>query len=183
MTSPRLAFYLSVLLACFYFIAPAHGAELEPPLMMKKPMLAGADIYDVNACNIDGLALSGVDVVSYHTPTGPLVGNPEFTKNYNELTYRFISQAHADQFAAAPQKYLPSYLGWCATSLAVGALTCPNPLNYKLENGQLLLFETTGFTNGQDLWNADPQDYRRRADRNRDKFISSKTPSDGTPGR
>ena len=78
-----------------------------------------------------------------------------------------------NMFVAAPENFLPSYLGWCATSLAAGALTCPNPLNYKLEDGKLLLFETTGFTNGQDLWNADPLDYRRRADKNRDGFLAS----------
>lgn len=182
MTLLRLPFFLTALLICG--ISPAlAAAEPDPPLMMKKPMTAGNDIFDVHACNTDGIALSGVDVVSYHKPTGPLIGNTNFTQEHQGLTYHFVSQEHAELFVAAPQRYLPSYLGWCATSIAIGALTCPNPLNYKLENGQLLLFETTGFTNGQDLWNADPLDYRRRADRNRDKFVSPNSTTVGAPGR
>jgi hypothetical protein len=55
--------------------------------------------------------------------------------------------------------------------LALGGLTCPNPLNYKLENGVLLLFETTGFTNGKLVWNSDPSDFRSRADANLIKFL------------
>jgi len=134
---------------------------------------ANTDITKTHTCNPNGIALAGIDVVSYHKPTGPLMGNKEFSALHDGLTYRFVSEAHLNLFVAAPQNFLPSYLGWCATSLAAGALTCPNPLNYKLENGTLLLFETTGFTNGQDLWNADPLEYRRRADRNRDGFLSS----------
>ena len=145
-------------------------------MMRKKAMMdasANTDISDGHACNPNGIALAGIDVVSYHNPTGPLMGNSDYTALHDGLTYRFISEAHLNMFVAAPKDYLPSYLGWCATSLAAGALTCPNPLNYKLEDGKLLLFETTGFTNGQDLWNADPLDYRRRADKNRDGFLSS----------
>ena len=140
-------------------------------MMAKKPMMAGSDIRNHLACNTSGIALAGVDVVSYHKPTGPLIGSADYTATHGGLTYRFLSEAHAAEFTADPEKYLPKYLGWCATSLAVGALTCPNPLNYKIENGELLLFETTGFTNGQNLWNADPLDYRRRADLNQDTFL------------
>ena len=142
-------------------------------MMTQKPMMAGADIRNHRACNASGIALAGIDVLSYHKPTGPLIGNAEFAVTHNGLTYHFLSAAHAAEFAADKDKYLPRYLGWCATSLAVGALTCPNPLNYKLENGALLLFETTGFTNGQTLWNADPLDYRRRANLNRDAFLNT----------
>ena len=136
-----------------------------------KPMMAGSNIHNSHACNASGIALAGIDVVSYHNPSGPLMGNAEFAVTHNDLTYQFLSTANAQEFSSAPERYLPKYLGWCATSLAVGALTCPNPLNYKLENGELLLFETTGFTNGQNLWNADPLDYRLRADKNQDAFL------------
>lgn len=141
-------------------------------MMAIEPMAANADIRNHRACNTSGIALSGIDVVSYHKPTGPLMGNSEFTVTHEGLSYYFLSAAHAAEFSADKDRYLPKYLGWCATSLAVGALTCPNPLNYKLENGELLLFETTGFTNGQSLWNADPLGYRQRADQNREILLN-----------
>lgn len=138
-----------------------------------KPMMSGSNIRNHRACNPDGIALAGIDVVSYHKATGPLFGSAEFSVEHGGLSYHFLSAAHASEFTADPERFLPKYLGWCATSLAVGALTCPNPLNYKVENGELLLFETTGFTNGQSLWNADPLDYRRRANLNRDAFLQT----------
>ena len=158
-------------------LADEAAVMMKKTEMMKKRAMmkesANVDISNGHACNPNGIALAGIDVVSYHKPTGPLMGNSDYTALHEGLTYRFISEAHLNMFVAAPENFLPSYLGWCATSLAAGALTCPNPLNYKLEDGKLLLFETTGFTNGQDLWNADPLDYRRRADKNRDGFLAS----------
>lgn len=151
----------------------AYAADTEETMVKAphKPMMAGSNIHNSQACNANGIALAGIDVVSYHKPSGPLMGNADYAVSHDNLTYHFLSAVHAKEFSADPDRYLPRYLGWCATSLAVGALTCPNPLNYKLENGGLLLFETTGFTNGQNLWNADPLDYRRRADKNRDAFL------------
>ena len=165
---------------------PAYGAgeqstetiaEAKARMMAKKQMamtkraMPDASIHSIDACSPNGVALAGIDVVSYHKPTGPLIGSAEHTVTHNGLSYRFLSAAHAAEFQADPDRYLPQYFGWCATSLAIGTLTCPNPLNYKIENGVLLLFETTGFTNGQHVWNTDPLDYRRRANTNRDTFL------------
>jgi len=158
-------------LGCGLPASAAATADADADTAPHKPMMAGSDILNSRVCNSSGIALAGIDVVSYHKPSGPLIGNAEYKVTHNDLSYHFMSAAHAAEFSADPERYLPKYLGWCATSLAVGALTCPNPLNYKLENGELLLFETTGFTNGQNLWNADPLDYRRRANKNRDAFL------------
>ena len=51
-------------------------------------------------------------------------------------------------------------------TLALGRLTCPDFNNFKIENDRLLLFELTGFTNGQALWNTAPDRYRGLADGN-----------------
>ena len=68
-------------------------------------------------------------------------------------------------------QYLPSYGGWCAISLALGGLTCPDYNIFKIENGELLLFEVAAFTNGLALWNTDPPGYRKKADTNYDRFM------------
>ena len=51
-------------------------------------------------------------------------------------------------------------------SLALGGYTCPNYTNFKLQKGQLYLFEKTMFTNGRVLWDANPSGNRERADQN-----------------
>ena len=53
----------------------------------------------------------------------------------------------------------------------MGRLACPDYTNFKIENGDLLLFELAGFTNGRTLWNSDPSGFRERADANALKLI------------
>ncbi len=120
-------------------------------------------IHNLRICAPDGVALDGYDVVSYRQGLAPLHGSDEFTTIYNELTYRFVNAANRDIFIADPKRYLPTYLGWCSTNLAMGRLACPDYTNFKIENGYLLLSEHVGFTNGRDVWNSDPAHHKRLA--------------------
>jgi YHS domain-containing protein len=118
----------------------------------------------IAACNADGIALGGYDVVSYFSPSGPTPGKPEFRAEHDGSIYLFLSAANSDAFRESPETYLPAYGGWCATSVAHGARVCPDFLNFKIQQGRLLLFETTAFTNGRAVWETDPEGYRIRAD-------------------
>ena len=115
--------------------------------------------------------MGGYDLVSYHQPDGPVPGSGTLTYQLNGLTYRFSNQDNLVTFRESPQKYLPVYQGWCAATLAMGRLVCPDYTNFKLENGALLLFELAGFTNGRALWNSDPAGFRKRADANFERLV------------
>ena len=78
------------------------------------------------------------------------------------------NQPNLDTFRADPERYLPDYAGFCAITLALGRITCPEYSNFKIEDDRLLLFEITGFTNGRTLWNTNPEDFRSKADANFD---------------
>jgi hypothetical protein len=117
-------------------------------------------------CAPDGVAVGGFDLVSYHEVDGPRAGLVEHSVTHAGLTYRFINAGNKDQFLQVPEKFLPVYQGWCAATLAMGRLACPDYTNFKLENGGLLLFELAGFTNGRTIWNSDPVGFRQRADKN-----------------
>lgn len=119
---------------------------------------------ELHPCAPDGVAVGGYDLVSYHQPDGPLLGDERFTVALNGLSYRFSSAEHLALFQADPERYLPRYQGWCATNLSFGRLACPEYTNFKLEDGDLLLFEHHGFTNGRSVWNSDPFQHRRSAD-------------------
>ncbi len=141
---------------------------------MGKP---GGDIvaslpHDPTECAPDGIAVGGYDLLSYRTEGGPRLGSAQFAADHGAFTYLFETAENRRRFEADPLSYLPAYGGWCATTLALGRLTCPDYTNFKLEDGELLLFELTGFTNGQTLWNADPGRYRGLADRNYDVVLS-----------
>ncbi len=86
--------------------------------------------------------------------------------------YRFVPPLDARFWPAVLQLYLPRYQGWCAATLSMGRLACPDYTNFKIEDGQLLLFELVGFTNGRSLWNSDPIGFRARADTNAIKLLN-----------
>jgi hypothetical protein len=109
-------------------------------------------------------AVGGYDLVSYHAADGPIRGSSAITAVYAERLYQFVDDTNRSRFLADPKKYLPRYQGWCATSLAMGRLVIPDFTNFKIEDGSLLLFEHTGFTNGRTLWDTDPSGFRARAD-------------------
>lgn len=125
-------------------------------------------VLDRSICAPDGVSLGGYDPVSYWQATGPLMGQANWTVEHDGATYRFHSETNQTQFSASPEQYLPRYRGWCAATLAMGNLACPDYTNYKIEDGELFLFEVIGFTNGRDVWNSDPLLHKQNAD---DHFI------------
>ena len=126
----------------------------------------GASTASAHSCAVDGIAVGGYDLVSYHQSEGPRRGSTDFAYEHGGLTYLFSNRDNLETFLADTQKYLPTYQGWCAATLAMGRLACPDYTNFKIENGKLLLFELAGFTNGRSLWNSDPLGFRERADNN-----------------
>lgn len=114
------------------------------------------DIHDIRACAAQGLALAGTDVVSYYKDSGPLPGTAQFVADHDGLRYRFASKNNRNRFLVDPEAFLPEYLGWCPTHLAQGSLNCPDPQNYKIVGGKLLLFASTQSENARDAWELDP---------------------------
>lgn len=163
MKSLRQSIFLLFALASGAAMAQAQSGE-----PMQKPVgtIAEGTHADPAVCAPDGVAVGGYDLITYRTEAGPQTGSPDFTAALDGLTYRFVSSENRDRFVADPDAYLPKYSGWCAITLALGSLTCPDFRNFKIEDGDLLLFETTGFTNGQVVWNTDPEEYRSQADAN-----------------
>ena len=126
---------------------------------------------DVPNCAPEGVAVGGYDLVSYHSDGGPVMGTAQFSANHGELKYHFASAANLATFQGDTERYLPVYSGFCAATLAMGSLVCPDYTNFKLEEGRLLLFELAGFTNGRTVWNSDPVGFRQRADANFARFF------------
>lgn len=111
-----------------------------------------------------GLALQGYDPVSYFVDDEPRKGDKSITSTHNGVTYRFASQDHKTKFEAAPEKYLPTYGGWCATAMADGEKVKVDPENYKIADGRLFLFYDSFFTNAKRAWDKDEAAMTRKAD-------------------
>ena len=124
------------------------------------------DEHSHEECLIDGVGLGGYDAVSYRTEGGPLLGEDAYSSDYSNAKYLFINAKNKALFEESPDYYLPQYSGLCAIALALGKVTCPDYENYQIENDQLLLFETTGFTNGRVIWNSNRDQFKIKADSN-----------------
>ena len=113
------------------------------------------------------LAVDGYDLVSYHTQNKAQKGKPEFTSSYAGVTYHFASSEHRALFAAAPEKYLPTYGGWCASAMGAKAEKVEiDPKNFKIKDGRLHLFYKDIFSDALKDWNKHEREWEPAADAN-----------------
>lgn len=103
-----------------------------------------ARAYDENspaAINIDakGIALRGVDPVSYFEGNAPVQGKPNFSATHDGATYYFASAANRDKFKAQPARYAPQFGGFCAMGVALGKKLDVDPNAYRVVDGKLYL--------------------------------------------
>ena len=160
---------LSLVLVLGIILSAETRSQTDEPMMVKgRAGIPLGSPFDRSMCVKEGVSTGGFDLVSYRQPDGPTPGIPEFSKEFNGSRYLFANQSNLDTFRADPEQYLPAYAGFCAITLALGRITCPEYSNFKIEDDRLLLFEITGFTNGKTLWDTNPEDFREKADTNFD---------------
>lgn len=113
------------------------------------------------------LALEGYDLVSYFRANKATKGKTELTSTYRAVTYQFSTEENRKLFAADPEKYLPTYGGWCASAMgAKGTKVEIDPTNYKVTNGRLFLFYKDFFSDALKDWNKHEKDWEPAADAN-----------------
>jgi peroxiredoxin Q/BCP len=114
----------------------------------------------------DKVAIGGYDPVAYFTPGKALKGRKEISASHRGVTYQFASEENKQRFAEAPEKYVPTYGGWCATAMAKGEKVEIDPANFKVTNGRLFLFFKAFYANALKDWNKDEPNLTARADAN-----------------
>jgi YHS domain-containing protein len=87
----------------------------------------------------DGAAIHGYDPVAYFTEEEAVPGKPEFTHQYMGTSWRFVSAANRDAFAADPAKYAPQYGGYCAYAVSQGYTAPIDPDAWSVRDGKLYL--------------------------------------------
>ncbi|MDN5203979.1 YHS domain-containing (seleno)protein [Fulvivirgaceae bacterium BMA10] len=118
------------------------------------------------------VAIKGWDVVSYFNQKEPSEGNSNFKHTYNGVTYWFKNQGNKDLFVANPEKYEPSYGGWCSYAMGnTGEKVEVDPETYKIINGKLNLFYNFYFNNTLKKWNKNETNLKKKADNNWDKIF------------
>ena len=110
-----------------------------------------------------GLALRGVDVVSYFVAGEPQKGSKDITVDHKGGTYRFTSQANKELFLSNPDKYLPAYGGYCSYGTAVNAKVDGDPYIWHIIDDRLYLNITRSVDR---VWRRDISGYIKQADVN-----------------
>ena len=106
-------------------------------LSVASPVFA-AEETDLNL-SWTGLALRGVDPVSYFVEGAPKEGRRDISVEYKGGTYRFMSAKNKALFEANPEAYLPAYGGFCAYGTAVNAKVDGDPYIWHIVDNQLYL--------------------------------------------
>jgi YHS domain-containing protein len=112
-------------------------------LFSAAPAAFAVDEYNVSkGTTVDGhgVAFRGNDVVALVTGLGVVPGQAGHTSVNDGVAYYFASEETLKQFAAAPEKYMPQFGGFCAFGVAVGKKLDGSPRFADIVDGKLYLF-------------------------------------------
>ena len=125
-----------------------------------------------NGANVpsSGVAIEGYCPVCYIAANKAAKGSPEFSYDYEGITYWFVSDDVRNMFKSDPKKYVPSYGGWCALGVAMGQRFPVDPTNFKVVDGKILLFLKNAKVDGAELWNQNADDNLGKANANWEKL-------------
>lgn len=108
--------------------------------------------------------LKGYDAVSYFDGK-PVAGKESLSVDRGGIVYRFANESNRKRFQESPEKFIPTYGGWCATAMADGGRKVDiDPLNYKVTDGRLFVFYKGWLGNALNDWNKDEKGNRAKAD-------------------
>jgi YHS domain-containing protein len=111
----------------------------------------GGKLTPVNAHAIEGksrVMLQGHDVVAYFTQAKHAMGSPQFSSEYEGITYQFASAEHKALFDKEPAKYQPQYGGYCANDINYGIPWGGSADTWAMINGKLYIFGGQGSKDG-----------------------------------
>jgi len=159
--------------ADFRVESPANGKSVTDrfsygPFMARlagfeQKMAIAIEHYNLGA---DKVALKGYDPVAYLAKSQALKGRKEISAQHRGVTYWFSSEENRRLFLESPEKYMPTYGGWCATAMAKGEKVEIDPGNFKVTQGRLLLFYKALWRNAREDWDKEEAGLTAKADAN-----------------
>lgn len=89
---------------------------------------------------LTGIAIGGMDPVSYFTEPAPVPGRPEFEMTWKGAPWLFANAANMEVFQRNPEIYAPQYGGHGAMSMSRGFISDADPMIYLVFKQRLYLF-------------------------------------------
>jgi len=153
---------IAAMAAIIPFVAGGVSSALAYDISSKSPV-------NVSATRI---ALQSHDPVAYFTVGKPVLGQEQFSAEYEGAIYRFSSEANKKTFIASPAKYAPIHGGFCQQGMAGGKKLDGDPNLFRVADGKLAVFSYKAALDG---FLKDPAGNAAKANENWPKVVD-KTP-------
>jgi len=89
---------------------------------------------------LTGIAMSGMDPVSYFTEPEPLLGRSDYEYRWQNVPWYFATAANRDIFATAPEIYAPQFGGHDVTAVSRGFISDSDAAIFTVFKQRLYLF-------------------------------------------
>lgn len=111
----------------------------------------------------NGLGLKGYDPVAVFPEGGgaAMMGQSQFGLDYMGVMYYFSSAENMKAFMANPEKYEPTYGGWCAYAMANGSKVDIQPTIFTINGNRAHYFVSS---RAKSNFDRDVADHEQRAD-------------------
>ncbi len=132
--------YLILAVSAFFWSGSLMAQTSAPMAAQSSGEIGTGDtiVTDPNT----GVALFGIDPLSYFLASKPQSGEARFETKFNGLMWRFSSEANKIAFLASPDPYIPAFGGYDASAIARGKLTAGDPMIFSMLNGKVYLFRS-----------------------------------------
>jgi len=115
-------------------------------------------------------AIGGYSPVSYFEIGRAQLGSPDYSSHYNGRLYYFTSAAQQETFEANPAAYEPLFPEHCPYNLALGRTVPIDPTNFKILDGNLLLFHYSDEMDALQAWESDERGERELLRRSKTNY-------------
>lgn len=122
---------------------------------------------------LTGLALGGVDPLSYFISERPFHGKPRFDLSFGGALWWFTNAGNRAAFEDAPDIYMPKFGGFGAMAVARGHLAEGRAQIWLVQNDQLLLFHSQA---NRVAWQQNPDELFERAMKQWPKLVQKLVP-------
>jgi hypothetical protein len=124
------------ILTMLAFVLPLLGTAWQAVV----PVRAQSVVTLIVTNPLTGVAIYGMDPVSYFTEPEPLLGRADFEYVWQNVPWHFATAANRDVFKGSPEIYAPQFGGHGTMGMARGYVSDSNPAIYAVFKQRLYLF-------------------------------------------
>jgi YHS domain-containing protein len=116
------------------------GFVLAAAIGLASAAIGAATTEQVVVNRYTGLAIDGLDPVSYFVDAAPKNGHAELELRAGGATWRFANEGNRAAFSANPDVYMPQFGGHDPIAVARGVATAGHPALWAIAQQRLYLF-------------------------------------------